>query len=212
MQSKENLTEANDSVLISAYVRGNERAFEILVNRHKDRLYTGILMIVRDRYVAEDLLQDAFIKAVNMIRRGKYNEEGKFFPWVSRIAHNMAIDHFRKHKRYPTIVVEDGNNVFDTMAFAAEDCESIKVRQEEYDQVKALIRELPDAQRQVLIMRHHFKMSFQEIADHTGVSINTALGRMRYALINLRKMMEQNNDAYETPQKKQRSAQKRSRI
>ncbi len=210
MQSKNKLSEANDSILIKAYKDGNEQAFEILVNRHKNRIYTGILMIVRDRYVAEDILQDTFIKAVDRIRKGKYNEEGKFLPWISRIAHNMSIDHFRKHKRYPTIVVEDGNNVFDTVTFATEDCESITVRKEEHETVRALVKKLPDSQRQVLMMRHYFKMSFQEIADQTGVSINTALGRMRYALINLRKMMDQNNEAHETQQ--QKNNKKRSRI
>lgn len=190
-------TSLNDSELLSLYKQGNEEAFEELLNRHKDRVYTSIYLIVKDRYTAEDLMQDVFIKAVKTIKSGRYNEEGKFLPWILRIAHNLAIDHFRKAKRYPTIVMEDGSSVFNTLEFSELSIEEEHIRQDTYNLLKGYIKELPDTQREVLIMRHYMKMSFQEIADATDVSINTALGRMRYALINLRKKFEQNQKAYD---------------
>ncbi|MDN4165479.1 sigma-70 family RNA polymerase sigma factor [Cytophagales bacterium LB-30] len=191
-----NLT-ASDSQLMSLYRNGNEAAFEQIVKRHKSKVFTTIYLIVKDRYIAEDLLQDTFIKVVNTVKSGRYNEEGKFLPWVLRIAHNLAIDHFRKAKRYPTIVMEDGSHVFNTLSFADESAETEQIRKEVHHKLRKLIQDLPDAQKEVLIMRHYMKMSFQEIADVTQVSINTALGRMRYALINLRKSMEKYNIAYD---------------
>jgi RNA polymerase sigma factor (sigma-70 family) len=179
----------NDSVLVTLYKNGNEKAFELLVKRYKSKVYTAIYLIVKDSYKAEDLLQDTFIKAVTTIKSGRYNEEGKFLPWLLRIAHNLAIDYFRRDKRYPTIVMEDGSNVFDTLEFSEDSAESIQIKQETYTRLRTMIDNLPAVQREVLIMRHYSDMSFQEIADATGVSINTALGRMRYALINLRKQM-----------------------
>lgn len=179
----------SDSHLVSLYQNGNEEAFEVLLHRHKSKVYTAIYLIVKDRYTAEDLLQETFVKAINTIRNGKYNEEGKFLPWLSRIAHNLAIDHFRKDKRYPEIVMEDGSRLFNSLDFADESAEDKQVMRETRARLRDCIRELPVEQKQVLIMRHYLHMSFQEIADRTGVSINTALGRMRYALINLRKKM-----------------------
>jgi len=187
----------SDSQLIALYKNGNEEAFAQLVNKHKSRVYTTIYLIVKDSYIAEDLLQETFIKVINTIKRGKYNEEGKFLPWILRIAHNLAIDHFRKSKRYPTIVMEDGSNVFNTMEFSEESMESKQIIKDTHERLKALIQELPPSQKEVLVMRHYMEMSFQEIADATQVSINTALGRMRYALINLRKKMKQNNITYD---------------
>lgn len=189
--------EVSDSQLISLYKNGNEEAFSTLVNRHKKKIYTTIYLIVKDQYLAEDLMQDTFVKVVNTIKSGRYNEEGKFLPWVSRIAHNLAIDHFRKAKRYPTIVMEDGSNVFNTLEFSEVSIESKKIQEDTHALLRDLIRELPDSQREVLMMRHYMQMSFQEIADATNVSINTALGRMRYALINLRKKMDKKNIAYD---------------
>jgi RNA polymerase sigma-70 factor (ECF subfamily) len=182
----------SDSQLVSLYQTGNEDAFEMLLHRHKSKIYTAIYLIVKDRYTAEDLLQETFIKAINTIRGGRYNEEGKFLPWISRIAHNLAIDHFRKDKRYPEIVLEDGSRVFNSLEFAELSMEEKQVFRDTRTKLRDLIKELPTEQKQVLIMRHYLEMSFQEIADRTGVSINTALGRMRYALINLRKKMIKN--------------------
>lgn len=189
--------QVSDSELVTLYIRGNEKAFEKLVQRHKSRIYTTIYLIVKDQYVAEDLLQDTFIKAVDTIKSGRYNDEGKFLPWIIRIAHNLAIDYFRRDKRYPNVVFEDGSSVFNTLDFAEDSVESIQIRQETHEQLREMIQRLPDVQKQVLIMRHYEDMSFQEIADATGVSINTALGRMRYALINLRKQFSQRSPQYD---------------
>jgi RNA polymerase sigma factor (sigma-70 family) len=182
----------SDSQLVSLYQGGNEEAFEVLLHRHKSKIYTAIYLIVKDRYTAEDLLQETFVKAINTIRGGRYNEEGKFLPWISRIAHNLAIDHFRKDKRYPEVVLEDGSKLFNSMDFSEESIEDKQVLKENRTKLRNFIKELPIEQKQVLIMRHYLEMSFQEIASRTGVSINTALGRMRYALINLRKKMVKN--------------------
>ncbi|MGV3557362.1 RNA polymerase sigma factor [Larkinella arboricola] len=190
--------QVSDSELIFLYIRGSEKAFEKLVQRHKSKVYTTIYLIVKDQYVAEDLMQDTFIKAVETLKSGKYNEEGKFLPWIIRIAHNLAIDFFRKEKRYPNVVFEDGSNVFNSLEFAEDSIESVQIRQETHEHLRELIQRLPEQQRQVLIMRHYEEMSFQEIADATGVSINTALGRMRYALINLRKQLSKRSPYYDT--------------
>lgn len=188
---------SGDSELLSLYQQGNEEAFEVLLHRHKSRIYTAIYLIVKDRYRAEDLLQETFIKAVNTIKSGRYNEEGKFLPWISRIAHNLAIDSYRKKRRYPEIIMEDNSRLFNSMEFAEDSAETTQVWQDTQTRLRELIKELPPEQKQVLIMRHYMDMSFQEIADQTGVSINTALGRMRYALINLRKKMIKTPYAYD---------------
>lgn len=169
----------------------------MLLYRHKSKIFSAIYFIVKDRYVAEDLLQDTFIKAVHTMRSGRYNEEGKFLPWLSRIAHNLAIDYFRKEKRYPEVVLEDGSRLFDSIQFSEESFESKQLKEDTRLRLRSLVKALPVEQRQVLIMRHYLNMSFQEIADRTGVSINTALGRMRYALINLRKKMVTQPSAYD---------------
>ena len=187
----------SDGGLISLYIKGDNEAFRELVERHKNRVFTSIYLIVKDRARAEDLLQETFIKVIDTIRRGKYNETGKFLPWILRIAHNMAIDTFRKNKRYPVVMMEDGNNVFDTLEFAEEPVENKKIREDTVEKLRNLIQDLPENQRKVLIMRSYLDMSFKEIAESTGVSINTALGRMRYALINLKKKMKQNNIVYD---------------
>lgn len=186
-----------DSELITQYRNGSEAAFDLLVDRYQSKVYTTIFLIVKDQEIAEDLLQDVFVKVIQTLNSDKYNEEGKFQPWLMRIAHNLAIDHFRKAKRYPTIILEDGSNLLNSMKFAEDSIEDIRVKEETLEMVKKLIDELPEAQREVLIMRHYLDMSFQEIADQTGVSINTALGRMRYALIHLRKKMKQLTVAYD---------------
>ena len=187
----------DDSVLITLYRNGNEAAFNLLVDRYHSKVFTTIFLIVKDQDVAEDLLQDVFVKVLHTFNSDKYNEEGKFQPWVMRIAHNMAIDHFRKAKRYPTILLEDGSNLFNSLSFAEDSSEEQRIKEETLAFVRNLIDELPEAQKEVVIMRHYLDMSFQEIAEQTGVSINTALGRMRYALNHIRKKMKQVNSAYD---------------
>jgi RNA polymerase sigma factor (sigma-70 family) len=190
-------TGPQDSELIAQYRNGSEAAFDLLVDRYHSKVFTTIYLIVKDQAVAEDLLQDVFVKVVQTIHSDRYSEEGKFQPWLMRIAHNLAIDFFRKAKRYPTILMEDGSNLFNSLQFAESSVEDLRVREETLEMVKKLIEELPETQKEVLVMRHYLDMSFQEIADQTGVSINTALGRMRYALIHLRKKMKQLNFAYD---------------
>lgn len=187
----------SDSELVSLYISGNEEAFKELLIRHKTRVFTTIHLIVKDRYLAEDLLQETFIKAVNTIKSGRYNDEGKFLPWILRIGHNLAIDTFRRSKRYPTVLMEDGSNIFDTLEFAESPEEDKQIMQDSVNKLKRHIQELPESQKQVLIMRSYLDMSFKEISEATGVSINTALGRMRYALINLKKKMQENSLAYD---------------
>lgn len=192
-----NTVQLSDSALVTSYIAGNESAFQELVSRHKGKVYTTILLIVKDTYTAEDLLQDTFVKAIHTMKSGRYNEEGKFSSWICRIAHNLAIDYFRREKRSPMITLEDGSNVFNTLNFSEESVESVRIKEETHTRLRDLIQQLPPAQKEVLIMRHYADMSFQEIAEATGVSINTALGRMRYALINLRKKMSSDKIAYD---------------
>ncbi|MFC3811478.1 RNA polymerase sigma factor [Lacihabitans lacunae] len=187
----------SESELISAYIRGDEKAFATLVKRYKNRVYTTIYLVVKDTYVAEDLTQDTFIKAIKTLKEGRYNEEGKFLPWILRIGHNLAIDYFRRAKRYPSVVFEDGSSVFNSLNFAEDSIESNQIKKESHEHLRGLIKLLPQQQREVLVMRHYEDLSFQEIAEATGVSINTALGRMRYALINLRKLMSKTKYAYD---------------
>jgi RNA polymerase sigma-70 factor (ECF subfamily) len=186
-----------DGVLITLYRNGNETAFNLLVDRYQSKVFTTIFLIVKDQDVAEDLLQDVFVKVLHTLNSDKYNEEGKFQPWVMRIAHNLAIDYFRKAKRYPTILLEDGSNLLNSLSFAEDSSEEQRIKEETLAWVRNLIDELPEAQKEVVIMRHYLDMSFQEIAEQTGVSINTALGRMRYALNHIRKKMKQVNSAYD---------------
>ena len=187
----------DDSVLVTLYRNGNEAAFNLLVDRYHSKVFTTIFLIVKDQDVAEDLLQDVFVKVLHTLNSDKYNEEGKFQPWVMRIAHNLAIDHFRKAKRYPTILLEDGSNLFNSLSFAEDSSEEQRIKEETLVWVRNLIDELPEAQKEVVIMRHYLDLSFQEIAEQTGVSINTALGRMRYALNHIRKKMKLVNSAYD---------------
>ncbi len=179
-----------DQNLVKQYVQGNEACLEMLINRHKDRIFTTIILIVKDSYIAEDLFQETFIKIIKNLKKGKYNEEGKFLPWAIRIARNMAIDYFRKMKRMPTVTGSDGEDVFRKIKLAVDNREEQMIRTEKENLVRDVISKLPEEQRQVLILRHYGDLSFKEIAEMTGVSINTALGRMRYALNNMRKMME----------------------
>ena len=180
----------NDQELVHMYINGQEQCLSELIYRHKSKIYTSIYLLVKDQYLAEDIFQDTFIKVINTLKAGKYNEEGKFLPWVIRIAHNLVIDHFRRDKRTPIVTTSDGYDIFETLQFYDESVEDVMVREQTYSDLKAMIHRLPSEQKEVLIMRHYGDLSFKEIADVTNVSINTALGRMRYALNNLRKMME----------------------
>lgn len=183
------LEQKTDRELIRLYVSGNEAGLKGLIDRYKSKIYTSIYLLVKDEHLAEDIFQDTFIKVINTLRSGRYNEEGKFLPWVVRIGHNLVIDHYRKERRTPSVVNADGFDIFDVLQFADESMESRMIREQTYSDLRKMIQLLPDDQKEVLIMRHYGEMSFKEIADVTEVSINTALGRMRYALNNLRKMM-----------------------
>ncbi|MFM1930904.1 MAG: hypothetical protein RL226_207 [Bacteroidota bacterium] len=182
-----------DQELVRQYIDGDDKAFEVLLKRHKNQIYTKIFMLVKDDEVANDLFQDTFIKVVNTLKTGRYNEEGKFLPWVMRIAHNLAIDHFRKAKKMPLMRGDEENDVFATIANDELHVEDRIIQKQILGDVKALLALLPEDQRKVVIMRHYYDMSFKEIADSCDISINTALGRMRYALINLRKLVDQKN-------------------
>jgi RNA polymerase sigma-70 factor (ECF subfamily) len=192
-----NRTKMTDTELVSSYRRGDNQAFAHLVSKYQSKVYTAIYLIIRDRYVAEDLTQDVFIKAIDKIVTGKYNDQGKFGPWILRVAHNLAVDNFRKIKRCPEIIMEDGSPLFNKMDFAESSIEEVKILSETNASLRALIDTLPETQREVLIMRHFEDMSFQEIAKKTGVGMNTALGRMRYALVNLRKKINEIEEAYD---------------
>jgi len=180
-----------DQELIGRYISGSQSSLEILIHRHKNRVFAYILMIVKDKELAEDLFQDTFIKVINTIRSGSYKEEGKFIQWVMRIAHNLIIDYFRKAKRIPIIDNGEDYDIFDRVRIPVESVEQKMITDQIHEDVKKLIEYLPKEQREVLIMRHYGDMSFKDIAEQTNVSINTALGRMRYALINLRKLVDE---------------------
>jgi len=187
------LKEKSDLELIQAYIAGDETGIERLLHRYKSKIYTSIYLQVKDQYLAEDIFQETFIKVIKTLKSGRYNEEGKFLPWVVRIAQNMVIDYFRKEKRSPTVVSSDGYDIFGVLEFADDNAESKLMTNQRDVDLQKIIQKLPDDQKEVLIMRHFCDMSFKEIAEITDVSINTALGRMRYALNNLRKMIEEHN-------------------
>ena len=181
----------SDQDLIGRYLAGHESALESLIRRHKNRVYAYILMVVKDKELAEDLFQDTFIKVINTFRSGQYKEEGKFIQWVMRIAHNLIIDYFRKSKRIPIVENSDEYDIFDKIRLPVESIEEQLITEQIHRDVKKLIDYLPEEQKEVLVMRHYADMSFKDIAEVTNVSINTALGRMRYALINLRKLVKE---------------------
>ncbi len=184
------LKQHSDQDLVKFYLNGEESVLEELLRRHKSKIYTSIYLMVKDQYLAEDIFQETFIKVINTLRSGRYNEEGKFLPWVIRIGHNLVIDYFRKEKRAPIITSADGTDILNLLQIYEESTEDRLLREQTHIDLRAMIQRLPDEQKEVLIMRHYADLSFKEIADLTEVSINTALGRMRYALSNLRKMME----------------------
>lgn len=179
----------NDEQLITLFRKGHSSALEELVYRHKDKLFTSIVLLVKDAFLAEDIFQDTFIKIIDTIRAGRYTEKGKFLPWAMRIAHNLCVDHFRKIKRTPLIKTSDDKDIFNVLGFSEPSAEEQMMTRQSHDNVRRMLDLLPEEQREVIILRHYAELSFKEIADLTNVSINTALGRMRYGLINLRKMM-----------------------
>ncbi|MDX8554732.1 sigma-70 family RNA polymerase sigma factor [Tenacibaculum sp. 1B UA] len=182
----------DDSVLVKNYINGNEYSIELLIKRHQQRLYSFIYSKVQNRDTTEDIFQDTFIKVIRTLKKGNYNEEGKFLPWVMRIAHNLIIDFFRKNNRMPTFNNTEEFDIFSVLSDGALNAEGKIIKEQILNDVKELVEELPEEQREVLKMRIYNDMSFNEISENTGVSINTALGRMRYALINLRKIIEKN--------------------
>lgn len=184
--TKTNLT---DAYLIAEYINGSERSLEKLINRHQLQIFNFINSKVNDRNMSEDIFQDTFIKVIKTLKNGSYNEEGKFLPWVMRIAHNLVIDYFRKTNRIPIIENKEEFDIFQFLSDTTPNAESALVEEQVLKDIQNLIDELPDDQKEVLIMRLYRDMSFKEIAENTNVSINTALGRMRYAIINLRKLI-----------------------
>jgi len=187
------LSKLSEKELVQAYLKGNENAIEQLIIRFKSRVYTYIICKVRNEALAEDVFQDTFIKVINTIKKGKYNDEGKFLPWVMRIAHNLIIDHYRKNSRMPFVKGKDDFDIFDVIKNPDNNIQEDLEKEQVLSDVKKLVKFLPQDQREVLMMRMYYDMSFKEISQTTNVSINTALGRMRYALINLRKMAEEQN-------------------
>ena len=183
-----NVQQLNDKELISAYLQGNHKAFEILLNRHRNKIYTSIYLFVKDSDLAEDIFQDVFIKIIDTLRKGKYNHEGKFLQWAMRISYNMCVDQFRRSKRRTKVSPSETFDIFDVLETGDENMETTIIKSELHTKVRSLVDQLPPEQREVVILRHYADMSFKEISKLTRVSINTALGRMRYALINMRKM------------------------
>lgn len=188
------LNSLNDNELVQRFVAGDQESLEVLIIRHKSRVFSYILLIVKNQELAEDIFQETFIKVIRSLKKGKYIENGKFVSWVLRIAHNLIIDHFRKIKLNGTVSNDSTDvDIFNSAKYSEDTIEDQLVNMQILSEVKDLIRELPEDQQQVIHMRHYMGLSFKEIAEQTNVSINTALGRMRYALINLRKLIEQKN-------------------
>lgn len=187
----QSIIQLSDAELIQAYMQGQEQALEAIIYRHKDKVYTTIYMLVKDAFLAEDLFQDTFLKIIHTINGGRYSEQGKFLPWAIRVAHNLCMDHFRKTKTDIPVTTEDGREIFQLMKFASESAEDGLMRRQVSQNVRELIELLPNDQKEVVVLRIYGDLSFKEISELTSVSINTALGRMRYALINLRKMIKE---------------------
>jgi RNA polymerase sigma-70 factor (ECF subfamily) len=178
-----------DRELIRAFLSGEEKAFETLLVRHKSKIYASIFMFVKDESLANDIFQDTFIKIIDTFRSGKYNEEGKFLQWALRIGYNLCVDHFRKRKRRSTIAPTDDFDIFNFVISSEDNKEATMIKNQTHKSVRKLVEALPAEQREVIVLRHYAELSFKEISELTNVSINTALGRMRYALINIRKMI-----------------------
>lgn len=188
------LTNLTDEQLVRAYIDGNNAAFDTLLRRHQSKLFSYILRIVKNRDIADDIFQETFVKIIMTLKQGRYAESGKFGAWLTRIAHNLIIDHFRQEKSENSISTDDEEvNLLNRRDLCDENIEDLMVNDQIRTDVRRIIEALPEAQREVLMMRYYSDMSFKEIADATGVSINTALGRMRYAIMNMRRIAEENN-------------------
>ena len=183
------VNQATDNQLIQSFQEGNNNALEVLITRHRDKIFTSINILVKDKYLAEDLFQDVFIKIIDTLRNNRYNEEGKFLPWAMRIAHNLCVDHFRKVKRTPAITTSDDRDIFEEINVMEAGAEQAMIRDQSHYRIRRILDLLPEEQREVIVLRHFADLSFKEIATITGCSINTALGRMRYGLLNMRKIM-----------------------
>jgi len=184
----------SDHELVRQFINGEQSSFEILIKRHKDKVYTYIFLMVKNNQLAEDIFQETFIKVIKSLHAGKYQENGKFISWVVRIAHNLIIDHFRKEKQMKTFSNDDyENDLFNSTRFAERTIEETIIQEQIETDLRKMVEFLPQEQKEVIILRHYLDLSFKEIAEQTNVSINTALGRMRYALINLRKLIEEKN-------------------
>jgi len=182
----------SDQDLVQAYIQGDQSAIEKLINRHRSKVYTYILLTIKNQQLAEDLFQETFIKVIQSLRGGKYRDNGRFLSWVIRISHNLIIDHFRKEKQMNSVSNDDSEvDLFNSKKLSDHNIEEMIVNSQIRSEIRLLINELPDDQREVVLLRHYGGLSFKEIAEQTDVSINTALGRMRYALINLRKMIKE---------------------
>ena len=190
----ENLKQMTDDMLVSLYLEGNNSAFDTLLNRHKDRLFNYIFFIVRSKEVAEDIFQETFVKAIVTLQQGRYTNDGKFAAWITRIAHNLVIDQFRTERNENTVSNDEtGIDLLNDAKLSEGNVENRMVNEQVLKDVRMLIDELPDCQREVVFMRYYQDMSFKDIADATGVSINTALGRMRYAVMNMRRIAAEKN-------------------
>ena len=185
------LSHYSDAQLAQAFSDGNERALETLIYRYKDKIYTSVYMLVKDKYLAEDIFQDTFLKIIKTMKSGRYNEQGKFLPWAIRVAHNLCMDHFRRSRQNIPVTLPDGQDI--SVLFGAGDMASDGIEKRQvHESVRKLVENLPDEQCEVIVLRIYADLSFKQISELTGVSINTALGRMRYALLNLRKMITDN--------------------
>ncbi len=189
--TQQQVAQQSDAALVSLYQAGSNEAIEILVHRYKDRMYTAIYMLVKDQYLAEDIFQESFLKIIRTIKGGRYSEQGKFLPWALRVAHNLCMDHFRRVRQQIPITTEDGADIYDLLPMAHSNGGERLEERQTHQSVRALVESLPEEQREVVTLRIYGELSFKEIADLTNVSINTALGRMRYGLINLRKKIQE---------------------
>jgi RNA polymerase sigma-70 factor (ECF subfamily) len=193
MNSLNNLSEQE---LIQLYLKGNTNALSCLISRYKDKIYTSIYLLVKDKYLAEDIFQEVFIRIIDSLKGKGYSNEGKFLPWALRISHNLCVDHFRKVKRTPKITTSDERDIFEVLNFSEPNAETRLIQSQRHEKVRKMIDLLPEDQREVIILRHYGDLSFKEIASITKCSTNTALGRMRYGLINMRKMTLEKNIAF----------------